>query len=226
MAQPTAPPDLSWDEAEYAVRWSAQDGGPKTAKETLDVLKQLLKDSDDEDSDTYKVQYFDFTPPTDIPKGVTPILRQRKKGKKKYELTFKYRSEHAFNPLGCPIADRPDEKDEIDVSVLGPSEVKRMYSRSCTVESENAPITPPGSARGATPELHQHNDTAESRHAQDREMAPARKGGHGGSFSECIDPRIGPRLISTGRARETPSRRCEALRSQQDRTRQQLPVSN
>jgi hypothetical protein len=136
-AAPNAPAEP--DKAEYAIRWNVKEGGPKTAKGTLAVLKQSLTDSDN-----YEVQYFDFIRPKNIPEGVTPILRQRKKGKKKYELMLKYRSAYAFEPLGCLIADIPDEsKYEIDISILGPSESRRAYSRSCTIESENDPVKPP-----------------------------------------------------------------------------------
>jgi hypothetical protein len=140
-AQPTAAPNASLepDKAEYALRWNVKEGGPKTAGETLDVLRQPLKDSDN-----YEIQYFDFTLPKGTPEGITSILRQRKKGKKKYELTFKYRSAYAFEPLGCPIADIPDEsKYELDISILGPRESRRAYARSCTIESENDPVQPP-----------------------------------------------------------------------------------
>jgi hypothetical protein len=136
-AAPNAPAEP--EKAEYAIRWNVKEGGPKTAKDTLEVLKQPLKDSDN-----YEVQYFNFTPPKDTPEGVTSILRQRKKGKKQYELTFKYRSDHALKPLGCPLAESPDEsKDEVDISILGSSESRRVYAHSCTIESENDPVQPP-----------------------------------------------------------------------------------
>jgi hypothetical protein len=137
MAASTAPAEP--DKAEYALRWNVNEGGPKTAKETLDVLHQHQ-----EDADNYEVQYFAFTPPKDTPKGVTSILRQRKKGKKKYELTFKYRSEHSLASLGCPLAESPDEsKYEVDISIVGQRESKRVYAWSCTIERENDPVTPP-----------------------------------------------------------------------------------
>ncbi len=127
------------DKAEYAIRWNAKEGGPKTAKETLDVLQDQQKDSD-----SYAVQYFAFTPPKEMPKGVRAILRQRQKGKKKYELTFKYRSDHSLELLRCPLAESPDEsKDEVDISFVGLSESRRAYSHSCTIESEDDPVKPP-----------------------------------------------------------------------------------
>jgi len=136
-----ASPDTSAIPAEYAIRWNVKEGGPKTAKEVLDVLEQQLKDSDG-----YEVQYFDFTPPQDAPAGVKSILRQRKKDKKKYELTFKYRSDHPLQHFRCPIADKPDEsKEEVDISILGPKESSRAYSYSCTIESKNDPVQPPSS---------------------------------------------------------------------------------
>jgi len=124
--------------AEYAIRWNVSEGGPQTAAEALTVLGQSQTDSDD-----YEVQYFEFMPPTGTPAGVTGILRQRKK-KKKYDLTFKFRSDSEVGPLRCPISDTPDEiKDEVDIAILGPNDSKRAYSRSCTVETQNTPATPP-----------------------------------------------------------------------------------
>ena len=105
----------------------------------MDALKQQPTDSDD-----YEVQYFDFTPPKDAPNDFTSILRQRKKGKKKYQLMFKYRGDHALVNWKCPISATPAEsKIEVDISILGPSESRRVYSHSCSVESENGPVKPP-----------------------------------------------------------------------------------
>lgn len=138
-ASPNAPAEP--DKAEYAIRWNAKEGGPKTAQETLDVLRQQQ-----EGSGSYEVQYFDFTPPKDAPQGVTSILRERREGRRRYALTFKYRSDHALAPLRCPIAASPDEiKYEVDISMVGLSESRRAYSLSCTIEKENAPVNPPPS---------------------------------------------------------------------------------
>ena len=137
--QATAAPEVPAEPAEYAMRWNVKDGGPKTGRDTLDVLKQQPTDSDN-----YEVQYFDFSPPKDAPNDFTSILRQRKKGKKKYQLMFKYRGDHALAHWKCPISATPTEiKNEVDISILGPSELRRVYSHSCTRESEKGPVKPP-----------------------------------------------------------------------------------
>ncbi len=125
--------------AEYAMRWNVKDGGPKTAEDTLDVLGLQPTDLD-----SYEVQYFGFRSPKDAPDDFTSILRQRKKGKKKYQLMFKYRGDHALAAWQCPISHTPTEiKNEVDISILGPSETRRVYSHSCTLESDKGPVKPP-----------------------------------------------------------------------------------
>src|SRR5262245_13735327 len=79
--QPAAEPE----QAEYAMRWNIEEGGPRTAKKALKVLGKKA-----DESVGYKIRYFDFTPPENAPAGFSPILRRRKSGKKQ-ELTFKYR---------------------------------------------------------------------------------------------------------------------------------------
>lgn len=133
--------------AEYAIRWNVNEGGPQTASATLAALGQAQTDSDD-----YEVQYFEFTPPADTPTGVTAILRQRNKvGKQKSELTFKYRSDSVMGRLGCPISAAPDEnKDEVDITILGLNESRRAYSHSCTVAGANPPPALAARAKGCT----------------------------------------------------------------------------
>lgn len=125
-------------DAEYAMRWDIEAGGPRTAEEVLKALKLKAKDPD-----KYEIRYFDFTPPGDAPDGFTVILRQRKT-RKKHELTFKYRGAKELPPVDCPISSKPDEeKEEVDVSVLGGGATKRSHSYSCTVESKDGPVKPP-----------------------------------------------------------------------------------
>jgi hypothetical protein len=136
-------------DAEYAIRWSPAEGGPKTVDETLAVLGDRAKDG----SDTYTIQYFEVRkPPSDAPGGAKLILRQRVRGAK-YELTFKYRSTEPVVAPRCvpPKAGHP--KEEVDVSLLGtdnpPCEgcpgtiTKRIYSFSCDVASKAGPVLPP-----------------------------------------------------------------------------------
>jgi hypothetical protein len=127
--------------AEYAIRWDICQGGPRTAADTLTALGQPAGDPED-----YEVQYFDITPPEDAPDGFKSILRQRQKGKKKHELTFKYRGDRELSASDwtCPFAKKPDEeKGEVDVSILAAGDSKRAYSYSCTLESKNEPVKPP-----------------------------------------------------------------------------------
>ena len=57
---------------------------------------------------------------------------------------FKYRGDHALANWKCPISPTPTEiKNEVDISILGPSESRRVYSHSCTLESEKVPVKPP-----------------------------------------------------------------------------------
>lgn len=132
--QPAAEPE----QAEYAMRWNVEEGGPRTAKKALKVLG---KDADE--SEDYKIRYYDFTPSEDVSAGFTPILRQRKSGKK-HELTFKYRGDHPLASWKCPLSSSPDEsKEEVDVSILDGDRTKRSFSYSCTLESKKDSIEPP-----------------------------------------------------------------------------------
>jgi hypothetical protein len=132
-AQPAAEPQ----DAEYAMRWNGDKGGPRTAKK---VLKALGKEA--EESKDYEILYFDFPPPEDAPAGFKSILRQRKSGEK-HELTFKYRGDHPLSAWKCPISSAPDEsKEEVDVSVLAEGQTKRSFSYSCTLKGSK-PIEPP-----------------------------------------------------------------------------------
>lgn len=134
------------EHAEYAVRWRAIDGGPQTAPAVLAALGLSADDVDD-----YQVQYFDIQPPADAPAGFTAILRQRKKGKKKYQLTFKYRGASAFPAAptladwSCPLPGAAERKDEVDLSFSATEPGTAAHSRSCTVETDGAPPAIPES---------------------------------------------------------------------------------
>ncbi|MDQ8022409.1 MAG: hypothetical protein REI94_11260 [Moraxellaceae bacterium] len=129
--------------AEYALRWPAEGSSIKDGKAVLQALK--LKS---DDRDKYEVQYFDLTPPADAPPGATSILRQRKKGKDKYELSFKYRSDApittpALKAWACPLPGAAESKDELDVSFSAGTQAVQLYSRSCSVEARKAAPLPP-----------------------------------------------------------------------------------
>jgi hypothetical protein len=135
---PAAGPGATPMPVEYAVRWNVHDGGPQSAKDTLAALGQPAGDPDD-----YEVQYFAITPPKDAPAEFQSILRQRTKGQKKHELTFKYRGDHELSSWACPLSATPAEtKGEVDVSILASGGLKRVYSYSCTLESKAGPIRP------------------------------------------------------------------------------------
>ena len=130
------------DRAEYAVRWEAADGGPKTAQEVMATLKKASTSAE-----TYVVQYFDFTPP-EVPAGSKPILRRRTKESGKPKLTFKYRSDQPLAAWTCPLPYPVEKQEEVDVSFGAAKAVKRAFSYSC--DKKDA-ADPPAELR-ATPE--------------------------------------------------------------------------
>lgn len=133
-SQPVAEPE----QAEYAMRWDIEEGGPRTAKKALEVLGKKADESVD-----YKIRYFDLAPPQDAPAGFAPILRRRKSDKM-HELTFKYRGDHPLADWSCPLSSSPDEsKGEVDVSILAGDQTKRSFSYSCTLESKKGRLKPP-----------------------------------------------------------------------------------
>jgi len=125
-------------QAEYAVRWDIQEGGPKSAKDALEALHLKAEKFED-----FVVQYFEFKPPSDTPNGFKPILRARTKGNKKHELTFKLRGDRALSSWTCPLASPVKPKQEVDVSVLGTNQTKRAFSYSCAQESKVGAVDPP-----------------------------------------------------------------------------------
>lgn len=134
--------------AEYAIRWNAAEGGLKTAAQTLAAFGVSA-----DDKDAFEIQYFTVAAPADLPSGFGAIARSRQKGKKK-ELTFKLRGPEPVQPLpardswNCGLGEAV-KKDEIDISVLANGQVKRVFSRSCSIESKED-IAFPG-AMGAKP---------------------------------------------------------------------------
>src|SRR5262245_32645343 len=106
-------PCVAAERAEYAIRWEAAAGVPSTEDDVAKLLADKAADHND-----YEVQYFRVgTLPKDAPKEATAILRQReRKGKTKYELTFKYRSATPFADPTCPLDESTESKSEVDVS--------------------------------------------------------------------------------------------------------------
>ena len=122
--------------AEYAIRWSAQQGGPMD----LDQLAALLKI--DGKSSGYTIRYFEVVPSPGAAGELPPIVRERKKKGDDVEITWKYRGSGGFPAMAadrwqCPLRHESKRKDEIDVSFLADGSQRRSYSRSCTA---NGPL--------------------------------------------------------------------------------------
>jgi hypothetical protein len=130
-------------DAEYAVRWDPRQGGPATPEEALRELQ--LKPSEPTRS---QVQYFDFTPPADVPPGFDAILRKRVSDGQA-ELTFKLRGTAALpatpslKSWPCPLGKTKDRKDEADVTFIEGGQVLKAFSRSCDLNSHDLAMQPP-----------------------------------------------------------------------------------
>lgn len=152
VATPPAAPSLAtWKgAAEYVVRWDPAIAGPKTPSEVIGALG--LKSGKHED---FEVNYYVIGTPPPTPPGVSSILRARKtvSGKAKFELTYKLRSDQLFAFDTCPLGSASVE-DEMDVAFVAAGSVKRVYSRSCDIESKDKAPSPPdalGATLGACP---------------------------------------------------------------------------
>jgi hypothetical protein len=130
-------------DAEFAVRWDPRQGGPATPEEAMRELKPKAGQTS-----RFEIEYFDFTPPGDLPPGFDPILRKRISGGQT-ELTFKLRGavplppHPALKQWDCPLGKTRDRKDEVDLSFLAEGQVATAYSRSCSLEAEGAALQPP-----------------------------------------------------------------------------------
>jgi hypothetical protein len=130
-------------DAEFAVRWDPKQGGPATPHDALRELR--LKSGKPQH---FEVQYFDFTPPADVPPGFDAILRKRISGGEA-ELTFKLRgdaplpAQPTLKRWACPLGATKDRKDEVDLTLLGPGRALIAHSRSCGVESRDLALRPP-----------------------------------------------------------------------------------
>jgi len=138
LAAPAAAMD-----AEFAVRWDPKQGGPATPQ---DALRELhLKAGKPRQ---FEVQYFEFTPPADVPAGFDPILRKRIRNGEA-ELTFKLRGDAplpahpTLKQWTCPLGATHDRKDEVDVTLLDAGHGLTAHSRSCSIESRDLGLQPP-----------------------------------------------------------------------------------
>ena len=127
-------------DAEFAVRWNPSVGGPKSARQVLDLLGLKQDDKDEYEA----IRYYDPTKPVQKAPGVNVILRERVK-KKKADLTFKLRSAQqlaAASPDWCPLGPKAVAKEEIDVSVFSAGEPKEAHSRSCKLDVDRGASFP------------------------------------------------------------------------------------
>ena len=125
--------------AEYAMRWSALDGGPKTADEVMKLLNLEPKKK----VEVFDVRYFKVEAPADAPPKTTAILRERFE-ENTPEVTFKYRSEQPLPDTAnwkCPLSSPKKSKFEADVSILS-SGVRKVYSWSCSAVGAVAAAVP------------------------------------------------------------------------------------
>ena len=130
-------------DAEFALRWDPRQGGPATPQQALHELG--LKPSKPR---RFEVQYFEFTPPADVPAGFDAILRKRISGGES-ELTFKLRgdaplpAQPALRGWACPLGATRDRKDEADITFVAAGRALTAHSRSCSIESKDLGLQPP-----------------------------------------------------------------------------------
>ena len=115
--------------AEYAIRWNAQGGGPRTLEEALAVLRARMRRTD-----TFTVDYYDLPPNARSPAGYSTIVRRRVAVSGRGELTWKLRGEHALPEWSCPLRNYVRAKAEVDVTLGNGDATSRWHSYSCTSE--------------------------------------------------------------------------------------------
>jgi hypothetical protein len=123
--------------AEYAIRWNASDGGPKTGGAALTALKKRAPRTSQ-----LEVSYFELPPPPTAPPGFAAILRRRVEGDRDPEFTWKLRGDRALADWTCPLENAQHSKSEVDVTFSGADTITRTYSYSCT--STAMPFGVPG----------------------------------------------------------------------------------
>jgi hypothetical protein len=130
--------------AEYAIRWDPAQGGSTAAQAWAKL------GAPGAEADTFVVRYPSITAPPPLPAGFKAIVRKRERtNKARYELTYKQRGPApsldgtSLKHWPCPVGATKDRKDEVDVSFHSLSTTVRAHSRSCTVESKDAPPRAP-----------------------------------------------------------------------------------
>ena len=116
--------------AEYAIRWNARDGGPRTGDEVLAILNMRAKGTQG-----FRITYYDFPSSTKSPPGFSTILRRRVDAAGGMDLTWKLRGDHAIAEWTCPLENSRHAKAEVDVTFNGLDKIDRMYSYSCSSAS-------------------------------------------------------------------------------------------
>jgi hypothetical protein len=116
--------------AEYAIRWNARDGGPKSGDEVLLVLGGRARRTS-----LFDVSYYDVPSAPTAPPGFATILRRRVDGAGASDLTWKLRGDRALAAWTCPFENSLQSKVEVDVAFSGADTVTRTYSYSCASAS-------------------------------------------------------------------------------------------
>jgi hypothetical protein len=130
-------------DAEFAVRWDPKQGGPATPHDALREMRLKIGKPQH-----FEVQYFDFTPPADVPAGFDAILRKRIKDGEA-EITFKLRGDAplpahpTLKQWACPLGATKDRKDEVDITLVDAGRALTAHSRSCVIESRDLGLQPP-----------------------------------------------------------------------------------
>lgn len=120
-------------DAEYAVRWDPAVSQINTAES---VVELFVPGRAADNKDEYAITYLGVKQPTDLPEGMTLIVRERKK-KNKIESTVKYRSRIDFQEIREKLAHRfsagvedVERKYEVDVSFVDEQKEIKAYSLS------------------------------------------------------------------------------------------------
>lgn len=146
LALCAASPTVAAADAEYAVRWDPAAGEPRTAAEALSKLA-----SGHPEEERFEVRYARMPAPSWASGDIKVILRERRRTSGTGNaLTYKIRSssplpsEPSLAIGHCPAGAGADSPiDELDVTFTGAAEAARVFSRSCTVESNaGAPLVP------------------------------------------------------------------------------------
>ena len=134
--------------AEFAFRWEVVKGGPASASEVATAL-QLQPGK----AKAYRVLYFDVTQPGQVPTGYKALGRERGPSGGKPAATYKVRGAEPIptelQNWKCPLVGPSESKAEVDIGFQGLSQVKRVFSVSCTVKEKGLKASLP-TGYGAT----------------------------------------------------------------------------